>query len=94
MLNLAGLYWEWRNKPRPLKQYYSTAQGRTVRAVGGLWVVCKNGRMSSEYVDMRSPGFHWSRDSGYFNHCLATKEQVEAVYGKILGLPEETQEKA
>lgn len=94
MLNLAGLYWEWRNRPKPSRQYYSTAQGRTVRVVGDLWVVCKNGRMSSEYVDFKSRGFHWSEGGGYFRDCLATKDEVESRYGKILGLPEETQENA
>lgn len=82
MLNLAQIYWDWRNRPRRTR-YIKTDMGFSVRKFADKWAVSTN-RFSGKYYDLRSSGLSWWESSTYFRDCLGTRAEVESRFGKIL----------
>lgn len=82
MLNLAQIYWDWRNKPKPAQLYIKTDMGHTVRKFNDKWVVVDN-RATNKYKDLTGP-YSWKYGDTWFRDCLASREEIEARFGKIL----------
>ncbi len=89
MLNLAEIYWEWRNRPPKPKTTFKTSMGYTVKKFDSLWAV-KSGNLG-KYIDMKG-GWSWEPSDSYFRDCLTTQAKLEQQFGKILGLEEVVEE--
>lgn len=82
MLNLAQKYWDWRNK-KP--EGFVTTAGYGVARFADKWAV--KGSERGKFCDLTG-AWQWRPIDTWFKHCLATQEEIEERFGKILGLEE------
>ena len=88
MLNLSGLYWDW--KANNFRFGLITDKGFKVKRFGADLFAVKAG--FCEGFRSIDGGDSWSSMRYIIKYCARPKSEIEAKFGKILGLEEETQE--
>lgn len=80
MFNFAERFWAWK-KRRILSAPIFTEQGFKVLKFGDKWAV--RGVVPGTFKDLVAP-HTWTQTSPWFRDCLASKEEIEKRFGKII----------